>query len=327
MQYRLLGKTGIRVSVISFGAGPISSLMTGNDHERQQSVIKACIDRGINWFDTAASYGSGQSEENLGRVMAELGAASRIHIATKVRFKPEDLGDIRGAVRRSFEGSLQRLRLARVTLLQLHNSITLRRGDESTSITPADVLGKGGVADAFDELRSEGIIQYSGLTGIGTPAAHDEVIRSGRFEVMQVPYHLLNPSAGRFTTNSFNETNYGNIIESCANMQMGVLAIRVLAGGALANHPPSQHTLTTPFFPLTLYERDRRRAARLQAIIGADRSLPREAIRFAVSHPCVSSAIIGFSDTFQIDEALASLQTAVPPLDWDRILATFSQDE
>jgi aryl-alcohol dehydrogenase-like predicted oxidoreductase len=327
MQYRLLGKTGIQISVISFGAGPVSSLMTGDDRARQYSVIKACVDRGINWFDTAASYGSGQSEQSLGRVIAELGVASRSHIATKVRLIDDNLGDIRDAVRRSFEGSLQRLRLARVTLLQLHNSITLRRDDEPTSITPADVLGKNGVADAFEELRGEGLVEHLGLTGIGTPAALEQVIRSGRFDVMQVPYHLLNPSARRPVTNRFSEIDYGNIIASCATMQMGVLAIRVLAGGALANREPSQHTLKTPFFPLALYERDRQRAARLQEIIGPDRSLPREAIRFALSPPCVSSAIIGFSDTVEVEDALQALQSTEPPLDWDQVFDRLLPDE
>jgi aryl-alcohol dehydrogenase-like predicted oxidoreductase len=260
-------------------------------------------------------------------VLAELGVAEHMHVATKVRLMPDDLTDIRGAVRRSIEGSLRRLRLARVTLVQLHNSITTRRGDEPTSLTPADVLDTGGVADAFDDLRGDGLIQCAGLTGIGSPAALEQVIRSGRFDVMQVPYNLVNPSAGRPMPSSFCETDYGNMIASCANMQMGVLAIRVLAGGALANRPPSQHTLKTPFFPLELFERDRQRAKRLQAIIGANRSLPREAIRFAISHPGVSSAIIGFSESFEVDEALEALQPGGPSLDWDGIFARLFRDE
>ena len=327
MQCRELGKTGVKISILSFGAGPVSSLMVGDDHERQRSVIKACLDSGINWFDTAASYGAGQSEQNLGRVLEELRAAPGVHIATKVRLMPDDLSDIRGAVRRSFEGSLKRLRLAGVTLLQLHNSITMQRGDEPTSVTPADVLGKGGIADAFEELRDEGLALHLGLTGIGNPAALQVVIRAGQFDTMQVPYNLLNPSAGRPMTNAFTETDYGNIIASCTRAQMGVLAIRVLAGGALANHRPSPHTLTTPYFPLELYERDRRQAARLQEILGADRPLPSEAIRFALSHPSVSSALIGFAESQQVDEALESLQSGAPPLDWDEIVAAVYRDD
>lgn len=317
MQFRTLGKTRIRISALSFGAGPISTLMVGSELQRQRDVVAYAIERGVNWFDTAATYGGGLSEQSLGRVLEELGANEKVHVATKVRLTSEDLADIRGAVRRSFQVSLERLRLPRVTLLQLHNSITMSRGDESTSITPADILGPGGVADAFEELRAAGLISHLGLTGIGNPVSMSTVVRSGRFETMQVPYHLLNPSAGRPMPDSFSETNYGNIIADCAAMQMGVLAIRVLAGGALAGNEPSPHTLKTPFFPLDLYERDRRRAARVREQLGSGASLPQTAIRFALAHPHVSSAIIGFGEKWQVDEAIAALESNTQPLEWD----------
>jgi aryl-alcohol dehydrogenase-like predicted oxidoreductase len=320
MEYRILGKTGIRLSAIAFGAGPISTLMVGDDGDRQRAVIEHAIAQGINWFDTAATYGDGQSEYSLGRALSEMEAASRIHIATKVRLMPDDLSDMRGAVRRSLKGSLSRLRRSRVTLLQLHNSITRERGDEPTSIAPQDVLGQGGVAEALLQLQAEGLVDHLGLTGIGQPAALAEVIRSGLFATMQTPYHLLNPSAGRVVDSDFAETNYGNIIAECAAKQMGVFAIRVLAGGALADNPPSPHTLKTPFFPLALYQRDRERAARLREQLGPALRLAGEAVRFALSHPAIHSAIIGFADERQIDEAVQVLQpiagqAALPVLD------------
>ena len=321
MQYRALGKTNIEISALSFGAGPVSSLMVGDDGDRQRAVVRRAVELGINWFDTAATYGAGQSERNLGRVFDELGIAAQVHVATKVRLMPDDLGDIRGAVKRSFEGSLERLQLQRVTLLQLHNSVTRQRGDEPTSVTPQDVLGGSGITAAFEELRAEGLISHLGLTGIGDPTALEELVRSGQFATIQVPYHLLNPSAGRSMPAGFAETNYGNIIAACSQNQMGVLAIRVLAGGALANSPPSPHTFKTPFFPLELYRRDRRRASNLQATLGADRQLPREAIRFALIHPSVSSALIGFAEPRQIEEAVESLISVEPSLDWDAVLA------
>ena len=94
MQYQELGSTGIRVSKVAFGAGPISGLMVGDALQQQQKTVQRAIELGINWFDTAATYGAGQSERNLGRVFHELGIAG-IHVATKVRLMPEDLGDIR----------------------------------------------------------------------------------------------------------------------------------------------------------------------------------------------------------------------------------------
>ena len=311
MQYRALGKTGLQVSALSFGAGPISTLMVGDDDGRQCDVVRHAIDQGINWFDTAATYGGGQSERSLDRALEMLPERNKVHVATKVRLSTDDLVDIPAAVRKSFEASLGRLRTERVTLLQLHNSITKRRGDEPTSITPADVLGPGGVADVLEQLRRDGLVSHIGLTGIGQAAALAEVVRSGRFETMQVPYHLINPSAGRVMPSDFAETNYGNIIADCAAAQMGVFVIRVLAGGALAGNSPSPHTFKTPFFPLDLYERDRQRAQQLRESLGPDRSLPQEAIRFALDHPQVSSAIIGFGETWQIDEAIEAMKLGV----------------
>jgi aryl-alcohol dehydrogenase-like predicted oxidoreductase len=319
MQYRTLGKTGLAISVLSFGAGPISTLMVGDEGDRQRAVVEHAIERGVNWFDTAATYSGGQSEINLGRVLQELGSP-RVHVATKVRLISDDLEDIGGAVRRSVAASLARLRLSSVTLLQLHNSITLRRGDEPTSITVSDVLGLGCVADAFDDLRAQGLVSHIGLTGIGHSTALREVIQSGRFETMQTPYHLLNPSAGRDVKDGFAEINYGNVIADCAQAGMGVLAIRVLAGGALAGNPPSPHTFKTPFFPLDLYQRDRQRADQLQQRLGQDRPLAREAIRFALAHPQISSAIIGFAETGQIDYALEAVTLDAVATDWGELL-------
>jgi aryl-alcohol dehydrogenase-like predicted oxidoreductase len=324
MQYRVLGKTGLQISALAFGAGPVASLMVGDEYDRQRSVAQAAIERGINWFDTAAAYAGGRSERNLGRVLEDLCAGSVVHVATKVRLMPEELGDIRGTVRRSVEGSLERLRVPRVTLLQLHNSITRERGNEPTSITPTDVLTPGGVSQVFHELRAEGLVQHVGLTGIGHTESLDEVIRSNAFDTIQIPYNLLNPSAGRIMPSGFAETNYGNLIASCARSQMGVLAIRVLAGGALAGSRPSAHTLKTPFFPLALFERDRERAARLQRVIGPNRRLPQEAIRFVLSHPLVHSALIGFASIRQIDDAIMALDVDDPPINWETVLAAES---
>jgi aryl-alcohol dehydrogenase-like predicted oxidoreductase len=314
MEYRALGSTGIRVSRLAFGAGPVSGWMAELTRDDQVRVIRRALDAGINWFDTAAGYGEGLSEESLGAAFARLGLSADVHIATKVRFLPEHLGDLRGRARASFEGSLRRLGVRRVTLLQLHNAITERRGDEPTSVTPEDVLGPGGVLEAFDELRGESRVRFLGLTGIGQPGAMRRVVGSGAFATIQVPYNLLNPSAGHAVASTFPEANYGNIIEDCGRQGMGVFVIRVFAGGALAGNPPGAHTLKTPFFPLALYERDRARAAGLRAILGPGRPLTAEAIRFVLAHPHVSAAIVGFREPGQVDEAVTALQAGPLPL-------------
>src|SRR5262249_34695378 len=144
LEYRPLGTTGIRISAVSFGAGPVPALLTRSDAaQRQRETLRAALGAGINWFDTAPTYGDGQSEASLGAALAQLHPPD-VHLATKARLTAEGLADIPRFVRESVAASLRRLQRPRVTLLQLHNSITLRRGDQPTSITPEDVLGPGG---------------------------------------------------------------------------------------------------------------------------------------------------------------------------------------
>ncbi|HKB02492.1 MAG TPA: aldo/keto reductase [Gemmataceae bacterium] len=301
MNYRVLGRTGIPVSVVAFGAGPVSGLMTGADAEAQNAVVARAIAAGINWFDTAPGYGQGQSEANIGRVLEELGAARRVHIATKVRLPSDAPADVVDLVRRSVADSLERLRLPRVTLLQLHNGITNSRGEEPSSITPSDVLAPGGVADAFRKVREEGLVGHFGLTGTGQPAAVRTVMASGEFDTIQVPYHLLNPSAGADRPTP-GETDYGNILADCASKGIAAFAIRVFAGGALLGQPPSGHTLKTPYFPLDLYRRDLARAERLAERVAGRMPLTELAVRFALAHSAACSAIIGFGSPGQIDD-------------------------
>jgi L-galactose dehydrogenase/L-glyceraldehyde 3-phosphate reductase len=317
MQYRTLGRTGIRVSVLAFGAGPVSGLMTGADAEAQRAVVRRALDSGINWFDTAPGYGQGASEKNLGQALRALQPAGPVHVATKVRLAAEQLGNITEAVCRSVAESLARLGVSSVALLQLHNGVTARRGDEPTSITPADVLGRGGVVEAFAALRDEGLVRHLGLSGLGQPAALHEVVRSGAFDAIQVPYHLLNPSAGRPAPTGFAETDYGHIIADCAAQGMGVLAIRVFAAGALIGSEPSAHTLRTPFFPLALYERDRRRAARVAEAAGGATVLKEAALRFVLSHPSIHAAIVGLGAPEQVDEVVRFADAG--PLPDDRL--------
>jgi aryl-alcohol dehydrogenase-like predicted oxidoreductase len=310
MHYRILGRTGIRISVLAFGAGPVSGLMTGHDEAAQVAVLRRAVELGINWIDTAAAYGQGSSEANLGRALRQCRGSEAVHVATKVRLTPEQLSSAEDAVRRSVEGSLDRLGLPSVALLQLHNGITRRRGDEPSALSPGDILGPGGVLEAFQRLRDQGLVRHLGLTGTGQPGAMRQVVRSGGFDTIQVPYNLLNPSAGRNVPASFEETNYGNIIADCADGNMGVLAIRVFAAGALLGQPASAHTLKTPFFPLALYERDRERAAELSNLLDAGRTMKEAALRFVLEHPHIHSAIIGFGSPDHVEDAVAIAERA-----------------
>jgi aryl-alcohol dehydrogenase-like predicted oxidoreductase len=309
MQVRPLGATGLTVSAVAFGAGPVSGLWTCRERERQQAVVRRAIDVGINWFDTAATYGNGTSETALGETLPP---EAPVQIATKVRLRVTDETDLRPLVVASVRESLARLRRPRVTLLQVHNAITWNREDQPTSITPDDVLGPRGVLAGMDEVRQLGWTEHFGLTGIGDAEALRVLLRSGRFGAIQAPLHLLNPSALRQTPRALCDPDYGGFLRDASDVGVGVFAIRVFAAGALLGAAPSAHTRTTPFFPLSLYERDLARARRLQARVGSPAALRELALRYALSQPQVSSAIIGFGAVDHVDEAARI--AALPPL-------------
>jgi L-galactose dehydrogenase/L-glyceraldehyde 3-phosphate reductase len=189
----------------------------------------------------------------------------------------------------------------RIELLQLHNGITTYQGEEPASIAPSDILESNGVVDTFRELQAEGLVRYLGLTATGDAGAIREVIRSEAFDTIQVPYNLLNPSAGSDTP-QVGETDYGNILSDCFALGVGAFAIRVFAGGALLGHPPSSHTLRTVFFPLSLYQRDQKRAERWRELLPASTSPVEAALAFVLTHPAISSAIIGFGSPRHVEE-------------------------
>lgn len=290
MRYQRLGRTGLDVSVIALGAGPVPAVMTGDDADAQAAVLMRALEVGVNWIDTAAGYGEGRSEASTGRALRQLGAVERVHVATKVRFTLDDLADPLIAVRRSLASSLARLGLERVTLLQLHNGITSRRGEIAASLTPADV--RGGVREALERVRDEGLTRFIGLTGTGTPEALAEAIDCGAFDTVQIPHHVLSPAPPA-------------VLDRCRALDLGVFAIRVFAGGALLGRPPSAHTLKTPYFPLALYEDDRRRAAELASALGAEMSVKELAVRYALSGPVPQVALIGLATPGEVDEAAA----------------------
>ena len=311
---RVLGRTGLQVSCLAFGAGPVSGLMTGDNLESQSETLKTLYDSGINWIDTAAGYGNGSSERSIGRVLAMLPieVSREFHVATKVRIDFSSSLSFADQVRFSVDASLQRLQVPKVSLLQLHNGVTVRRNDQPSSVGIADVLDSGGILDALKRVQVEGKADFLGLTGTGAAEQMRAVVNTREFDTIQVPFNLINPSAGRPVANDFVEQNYGNILEDCRSAGMGCFAIRVFAGGALLQQPPSDHTLKTPYFPLDLYCRDLERAASLEddvsgaGLLGGA-TLLQQSIEFAMSHPAIHSAIIGFGAPEHVVDAVRAL--------------------
>ena len=229
METRAFGRTGLKTSILGFGCGAVGGLMVRGAPGDQERTVAEALDAGINYFDTAPLYGNGQSETNLGRILKALKPANVI-VGTKVRLRPEDLADVRGAVAASLDASLARLGMERVDILHLHNVVTAAGGGES--ISARQVLDD--VVPAFDGLRQAGKMRFSGVTAIGDTAALHQVIDGGGFGSAQVVYNMLNPSAAGTRASGLPGQDYAALLDRTRAAGTGVVGIRVLAGGALS---------------------------------------------------------------------------------------------
>ena len=318
MQYRTIGKTGLRVSEIGFGCGNNAVLMVKAPHEDQVKAVRHALDMGINFFDTAFAYGLGKSEENLGRILHELDAEPVI--STKIRLEPDAVEDLKSTTVRAVEAGLSRLSRARVDFVQLHTRVTLDRGmGKRFSLTPKDVLGRNGVIDGFKSMRDRGKVGFFGFSGLGDPKALHELVDSGEFHGFQCYYNLLNPSAGQLVPKNFSALDYGEILDRAAAKGMGAFVIRILAAGALTSDPStggggSGQTLS----PGSDYPLDLQRVEKVKASLGvAGKNLTQAAIRFGLMNEKVSTVLVGFSNTTHIDDAVAC--SGAPPLSDEQI--------
>jgi aryl-alcohol dehydrogenase-like predicted oxidoreductase len=306
MQYRTIGKTGLRVSEIGFGCGNNAVLMVKAPYEDQLKVVRRALDAGINFFDTAFAYGLGKSEENLGRVLKAVGANPVI--STKIRLEADCVADIKAATIHAIEAGLNRLERERVDFVQLHTRVTETRGMEKRfSLTPTDVLGPNGVIDGFKAMRDRGKVGFFGFSGLGDPKALHELVDSGEFHGFQCYYNLLNPSAGQPVPPGFSALDYGRILDRAAEKGMGAFMIRVLAAGALTSDPStggggSGQTLS----PGSDYASDLQRAEKVKTALNVQgKDLTQAAIRFGLMNQNVSAVLVGFSNTTHVDEAVA----------------------
>lgn len=306
MHYRTLGRTGLKISEIGFGCGNNALLMVRATYQEQLQAVRRALDLGINYFDTAFAYGLGKSEENLGKILGELGASAVV--STKIRLEPAAAADLKSAAIQAVEAGLKRLKRSSVDLIQLHNRVTVERSPgKRFSLTPRDVVGAGGVLDGFKEMRDGGKVRYFGFSGLGDPKALHEVVDSGEFHSVQAYYNLLNPSAGQPVPRDFSALDYGRLIDRAAGKGMGVAVIRVLAAGALTSDPTGGGgSSPEPLSPGSDYSLDLERADKVKFLIGGDIKSPTQAaIRFALMKPEVSTVLVGFSNTAHIDEAVA----------------------
>jgi aryl-alcohol dehydrogenase-like predicted oxidoreductase len=330
MKYNILGRTVLRVSQLGFGCGSIGGLLVRGDYPTMRQVVSRAVELGINYFDTAPQYGNGQSEVNLGAVLRELG--SDVLVGSKVRLTGEDMGQIGAAIIRSVEGSLRRLGRGTIDLIQLHNRIGFQRQPEQDPDRVA-IHDLDAVMRAFGALQQQGKVRFWGITGLGASEALHKAVAAGGFQAIQVPYNLLNPSAGTAVPPNFPFQDYGKLIDHAAQQGMGVIGIRILAGGALSGtterHPVAARSVN-PIASEPAYSSDVARARRYTFLVeeGVVSDLVEAAVRFVVSHPGVSTALLGISSGEQMEQAVQYVGRGPLPKDaLERIQSTLSCPE
>ncbi|MCI4065706.1 aldo/keto reductase [Micromonospora sp. R77] len=309
MRHRVLGGTGITVSVHSLGTMMFGAV--GNpDHDDCVRIVHAALDAGITTVDTADMYSAGESEVIVGKALR--GRRDDVVLATKVHFPmgegPNRGGNSRRWIVRAVEESLRRLGTDWIDLYQVH------RPDHTTDVE--ETLG------ALTDLVRAGKVRAFGCSTF--PA--EEIVEShqvaerralGRFRTEQPPYSIL--ARGIETA----------VLPVCQRYGMGVLVWSPLASGFLSGRyrdgRPVDLTAGRPaltparFDPAIPGNAAKYAAVEELAALAAELgcTLPELAVAFTVAHPAVSSAIIGPRTMEQLDGLLkgAALRLDDPVLD------------
>jgi len=196
--YKTLGRTGWRVSDIAFGTGPL----------RESTLVRAAFDKGINYFDTAESYGNGAAERAIGEALPHIGREN-VFIATKAVFRG---GETESEVIDRIRRSLQRLKTDYVDAYSMHHTPTV------------EFLNHPGYHAAIERLKAEGQVRYAGVSyhgpsrdGQGNMAeVLSAAAEDGRFDMMLFVYNFMNSEQGDRILAACKANNVGTTIMKSA---------------------------------------------------------------------------------------------------------------
>ncbi len=301
MDFTRLGRTGLQVSRLCLGCMTYGDPALGAHpwslpEERSRPLIRAAVDAGINFFDTANIYSNGSSEEIVGRALRDFARRDELVVATKLRFGwrkgPNNAGLSRKVILAEIDASLQRLGMDHVDLLQIH------RWDADTPIEET--------MEALHDVVRSGRARYIGASSMWAwqfAKAQAVAERHGwtRFVSMQPELSLLYREEER------------EMLPLCRDQGVGVIPWSPLARGRLAR-PWGQATprIETDAFGRSLFEHteenDREIAAALAQVSGTRGApLAQVALAWVLTKPEVTAPIVGVSRPEQLADAVAAL--------------------
>ncbi|MBM7567438.1 aldo/keto reductase [Paenibacillus sacheonensis] len=282
MQYRKLGKNGPIISVIGFGSWAIggagwASAWGSQDDDQSIESIRAALDAGVTFYDTAAVYGLGHSEEVLGQALR--GDRDRVIIATKCGLVWDESGSVTrsgayDSVIREAEASLKRLGTDVIDLYQVH---------WPDSEVPAEETMR-----AMDKLVQDGKVRYVGVSNYNAEQLRQS-LTVRHVDSLQPPYSILRPAAEQ------------ELLPFCQANGIGVVAYSPLTSGLLSGN----YTYETTFGEDDWRSRNKAhigeglrgnvdKAEKLKQVAARfDITLPQLAIAYDLAHPALTSAIVG----------------------------------
>lgn len=305
MQQRVLGKTGLQVSVLTLGGGGIGMVWGPTTDEECVETVKAAIASGVNLLDLAPVYGKGKSEEIVGQAWRDL--PTKPLVATKVFVMPDDRKDLAGAVQRSIEGSLKRLGLNQVDIFQLHNQIEPQEPMAPRRLTLREVVGPGGVLEAMQKLKDAKVVKALGFTGIARHDVIRELFADGRVETVQLVTNILCTEGEMGARDDAPYRDHLEMVRLAHAAQFGVFGIRPYAAGSLT---VSIDRTLPPEHPVV---RDFALAQQHLGFLASETGTPLSvaAMRYAISLPGVSTVVTGAKNRTELAEAVAAI-TAGP---------------
>jgi 1-deoxyxylulose-5-phosphate synthase len=310
MRYTKFGPTGMDVSVICLGCMSFGDPARGT-HEwslpeaESRDVIKAALDAGINFFDTANVYSGGSSEEIVGRALADMADRDEIVLATKVHGKmregPNGGGLSRKAILTEIDHSLKRLGTDYVDLYQIH------RWDPETPIEET--------LEALNDVVRAGKARYIGASSMfawqfASALATSERHGWARFVSMQDHYNLLYREEER------------EMLPLCASEDLAVIPWSPLARGRLTRPWDAETARTaTDEFGSTLYrDEDADIVARtLEVAERLGKSPAQVALAWVLANPAVTAPIVGVTKPEHLEDALAAVDLDLSDEDIDAL--------
>jgi aryl-alcohol dehydrogenase-like predicted oxidoreductase len=302
MKYRKLGRTGFEVSDIAYGLWGMSG-WSGSDDQQSLASLQLSVDAGCNFFDTAWAYGEGKSDGLLGEIMAR-NPKKRVYAASKIPpandrwpalptykyhdvFSPEHVFRYTDMIRR-------KLGADSIDLLQFHV------WDDSWTDKPD-------FRSTVEKLKDGGWIRYFGLSlNRWEPENGIKALRTGLVDVVQVIYNI------------FDQAPEDHLFPLCQELNVGVIARVPLDEGSLGGKMtletrfPKDDWRALYFGPENL-GKTIERVERLKKILPEGMTLPEMALRFILSHPAVSTTIVGMRKAEHVQENVAASDAG--PLD------------